>query len=73
MSHRLKLTLFVLAFNVIGMHKNVSEATLVNLSKSPDEYVLSAVAANPKTPLSIIREVSEKATISPTGASRGQS
>jgi len=42
---------------LIAMHKNVSEATLVNLSKSPDDYVLSAVAANPKTPVSIIREL----------------
>lgn len=45
---------------LIAMHKNVSEATLVNLSKSPDNYVLSAVAANPKTPVSIIRKLSDK-------------
>lgn len=45
---------------LIAMHKNVSEAALVNLSKSPDNYVLSAVAANPKTPVSIIRELSDK-------------
>lgn len=45
---------------LIAMHKNVSEATLVNLSKSPDDYVLSAVAANPKTPVSIIRELFAK-------------
>ncbi len=45
---------------LIAMHKNVSAATLVNLSKSPDNYVLSAVAANPKTPVSIIRKLSDK-------------
>lgn len=45
---------------LIAMHKNVSEATLANLSKSPDEYVLSAVAANPKTPLSIILDLAGK-------------
>ncbi len=45
---------------LIAMRGNVSEATLVNLSKSPDPYVLSAVAANPKTPLSIIRMLSDR-------------
>ncbi len=45
---------------LIARHKNVSEATLVYLSKSRDEYVLSAVAENPKTPVSIIRELSKK-------------
>lgn len=45
---------------LIALHKNVSETTLLNLSKSPDNYVLSAVAANPKTPVSIIRELYNK-------------
>ncbi len=45
---------------LVAMHKNVSEATLVKLSRSPDEYVLNAVAANPKTPVTIIRELSDK-------------
>ncbi len=45
---------------LIAMHKNASEATLVYLSNSSDEYVLSAVAANPKTPVTIIRELFQK-------------
>ena len=42
---------------LIARNKNVSEDTLAYLSKSPDEYVLGAVAANSKTPISIIREL----------------
>ena len=45
---------------LIAMHRNVSQTTLLKLSKSPDEYVLSAVAANSKTPTPIIRELYDK-------------
>lgn len=45
---------------LIARNTNVSEATLVHLSKSPDNYVIGAVAGNPKTPITIIRELFEK-------------
>lgn len=41
---------------LVAMHKNVSESVLVMLSKSPDNYVLGDVLANPKTPASILRQ-----------------
>ena len=45
---------------LIARNKNVSVATLVYLSKSPDEYVISDVVANPKTPVPILRTIFER-------------
>ncbi len=41
---------------LIARHPNVSETTLVRLSKSSDEYVQGDVVENSKTPVSIISE-----------------
>ena len=40
---------------LVARHLNVEERTLIELSKSPDHYVLGDVASNPKTPEEILR------------------
>ncbi len=44
---------------LIARHPNVSESTLVCLSKSTDHYVLSDIVANSKTPTPILREIAQ--------------
>jgi hypothetical protein len=42
---------------LIAVHKNVSEETLAHLAKSSDDFVRCSVAANPKTPVMILRKL----------------
>ena len=40
---------------LVVLHPNVDERALIELAKSPDQYVQGQVAGNPKTPVEILR------------------
>jgi hypothetical protein len=40
---------------LVAMHPNVTEATLVRLAESRNDYVIHTVLGNPKTPESVLR------------------
>jgi len=46
---------------LVANHPNVEERTLIELAKSPNDYVLGSVAGNSKTPVEILRHFFNRA------------